>query len=48
MIRLTRKFFNAEIVRTRDPQVWTGPFSIYIPFPRFVSDKVWFFCCFVA
>ncbi|MCH84374.1 metal-dependent protein hydrolase [Trifolium medium] len=24
MIRLTRKFFNAEIVRTRDPQVLEG------------------------
>ncbi|PNX55539.1 metal-dependent protein hydrolase [Trifolium pratense] len=30
MIRLTRKFFNAEIVRTRDPQVCMGPFSIQI------------------
>ena len=27
MIRLTRKFFNAEIVRTRDPQVRVGPIS---------------------
>jgi hypothetical protein len=40
MIRLTRKFFNAQIVRTRDPQVRIGPFSIYIPFPRFISQKV--------
>lgn len=31
MIRLTRKFFDAEIVRTRDAQV--GPFSILIIFP---------------
>lgn len=27
MIRLTRNFFNAQIVRTRDPQVRVGPIS---------------------
>jgi hypothetical protein len=43
MIRLTRKFFNAQIVRTRDPQVRIGPFSIYTPFPRLFLKKFYFF-----
>lgn len=48
MIRLTRKFFNAEIVRTRDPQVKGVPFNLMRNFVYFVVcywEKCDFFVC---
>ena len=56
MIRLTNKFSNAQIIRTRDPQVPSHSIPIFFIliyiylylFSCVVDEKMRFFCCLVA